>query len=228
MKFVQIIWVLAAVIGMSWAACKGKEAKKDSEAVAPASPSDVAKEPVQVSPAGETKPVESRAASQPEAAEPPVFKGPGEKLVKEIDGFSITAAPRYFGPETLYDLINGGAEVYTAFGLKEMVTADYTSKEKAGVTVTVEIYDMETQKNAKGRFAKFLEGREDKAAAGKGLPEDIASRGLLGGASASFWKDKYLVNLTLLDESEKATMESMTALGGELLPVFAKSLDDAI
>jgi hypothetical protein len=73
-----------------------------------------------------------------------------------------------------------------------------------------------------------LEGRKDPSSLGKGLPGDIAARGLMGGANASFWKDKYLVNLTLLDETDGATMETMSALGALLLPVFAKSINDAI
>ncbi len=169
--------------------------------------------------------------TQPEASpklEEPKFRGPGERLVKNIEGFKITGNPRYFGPDNLYDLINGGAEIYTELGLVEMVTADYTSENKPNTTITAEIYDMGAAKNASARFARFLEGRNDPSSAGKGLPADMVSRGILGGASATFWKDKYLINLTLLDESENSSLESMTSLGAELLPKFAKVLDNAI
>lgn len=184
------------------------------------------------------KPVETPAAEQtvaadekaPEQEKAPVaeFRGPGERLLKTVGPWTLSGIPRYFGPDTLYDLINGGAEVYTAYGLKEMVTADYTAKDTPKVTITAEIYDMGVALNAFGRFSKFLQGREDPAAAAQGLPESIGGRGLFGGGAVSFWKGPYLVNLILLDESDGATLERITALGAEVLPPIAKALDDAI
>ncbi len=156
------------------------------------------------------------------------FKGVGEHLVKTIGGFTVTAAPRHFGPDNLYTLINGGADSYVSHGLREMVTADYTSRVRPKVTVTVEIYDMAMPNQASARFSKFLQGRQDPASASKGLPVGMQGRSLLGSAQVSFWKKQYIVNATLLDESEAATTESMAALGAELLPVFAKTLDDAL
>lgn len=157
-----------------------------------------------------------------------VLRGPGQLLSRVVGKFSISSQPRYFDRTNLYNLINGGSESYISLGLKEMVTADYVSSERPKVTVTVEIYDMATPKNASARFARFLEGREDPSSAGKGLPGSMNNRGLLGAANASFWKDKYLVNITLLDESDTASQESMSALGLQLLPAFAKSIDDSI
>ena len=154
----------------------------------------------------------------------PVFEGPGEKLAKRVGEWSIKGAPRYFGPDNLYDLINGGAEVYTAYGLKKMVTADYTSEKTKEVTITAEIYDMGSALGAFGRFSKFLENKAEPATAGEGLPVTIKAQGLFGGANASFWKGSYLVNLTLLEESSTATMESAKALGEKHLPGIAEAI----
>jgi hypothetical protein len=156
------------------------------------------------------------------------FDGPGAHLVNAIAGFTITKPPRYFGPQNLYTLIDGGAEAYVSLGLAQMVTADYTSRDRATVTLTVEVYDMASPKNAERRYSKFLDGKEDPANAGKGLASSMSRRGILGTTSATFWKEKYLVNVTLLDESESATKETMAALGAELLPTFAKAIDETI
>ena len=188
----------------------GKAADKDN-----AEP----KETITISPSPASK-TEAAPAQKAEA----VFEGPGAKLITTIDEWSIKDAPRYFGPDNLYDLINGGSEVYNAYGLKKMVTADYTSDRQKGATVTVEIYDMGTVLGAFGRFSKFLEGKTDPGKAGVGLPDEIVAQGIFGGASASFYKGVYLVNLTILDESPDATMESTKAIGEKALPVISNAL----
>jgi hypothetical protein len=173
---------------------------------------------------------QEKAADEPPTTTPPkaVFEGPGKLLVKQIKAWSLSGAPRYFGPDNLYDLINGGAEVYTEYGLKKMVTADYTSAEQQGITITIEIYDMGSSLGAFGRLSRFLEGKADPKGAGDGLPDTIAQHGLFSGSNASFWKGPYLVNLTLLDESPTATMESIKAAGAKALPVIAGAVFNQI
>jgi hypothetical protein len=165
-------------------------------------------------------------AAAPTAEPPPamVFEGPGEKLVRAIGGWRIAAAPRYFGPDNLYDLINGGAEIYMQFGLVKMVTADYRDAAKPGVSVTAEVYDMGSPRGAFGRAARFLEGRRDPSGAGAGLPAAFAERGMLGDGDLVVWQDRYLVHLTLLDESPQATPEAVAAAGAEQLPRIAEAL----
>lgn len=153
-----------------------------------------------------------------------VFRGPGEKLPKTVADFSLSSAPRYFGPDNLYDLINGGAEIYVEYGLKEMVTADYRSEARKDLTVTVEVYDQGSLLGAFGRTARFLAGRVDPSDAGQGLPPALADRGVFGGSDIIYFKDRFLVHVTLLDESAEATQESIEATGKELLPQFAEAV----
>ena len=197
-------------------ACREKSSRSNSEAIAPSGPSP------------ETSEVAARKPESPAVEATFEFRGPGQHLPKAVGAFRVANAPRYFDRSNLYNLINGGSEVYISLGLKEMVTADYTSKDKPKVTVTVEIYDMASPKNASARFQKFLAGWEDPSSAGKGLPDSMTKRGLLGSANASFWKEQYLVNVTVLDESDSASKETMTLLGAQLLPEFARSIDDTI
>ncbi len=153
-----------------------------------------------------------------------VFEGPGKILVKETSDWKIASVPRYFGPNNLFDLINGGAEIYRDFGLVKMVTADFRSSPRKTLTVTVEIYDQGSQKGAFGRMARFLTGRADPSNAGQGLPPDLADKGIFSGSDLVFYKDRYLVHITLLDESPDATVESMTKAGKEILPGFAAAI----
>jgi hypothetical protein len=153
-----------------------------------------------------------------------VFEGPGEKLAQTVASWKIVSPPRYFGPDNLYDLIDGGAEIYVQFGLVKMVTAEYRDPGKPGLSVTAEIYDMGTPKGAFGRVARFLEGRRDPSGAGKGLPAAFADRGMMGDGDLVVWQDKYLVHLTLLDENPQATPEGIAAAGAEHLPRITEAL----
>jgi hypothetical protein len=157
-----------------------------------------------------------------------VFEGPGAVLPRAVGPWKIKPSPRYFGTDNLYDLIDGGADVFTRFGMTRMVTADYGDEARKQLTTTVEIYDMGGSKNAFGRVARFLAGRTEAAAAGRGLPAGLDGRGVFGGADAVFWKSRFLVHLTLLDESPSATPESMSATGREILPPFASAVAAAI
>ena len=163
-------------------------------------------------------------ASPSTAAQKMVFEGPGEKLVQEVAGWRIVSAPRYFGPENLYDLIDGGAEIYVQFGLVKMVAAEYRDAGKPGVSITAEVYDMGSPRGAFGRAARFLEGRRDPSGAGKGLPPGFAERGMMGVGDLVVWQDRYLVHVTLLDENPQATPEAIAAAGAESLPRIAEAL----
>jgi hypothetical protein len=180
-----------------------------------------------VAPAPIPAPAPAVAPPAPPAA-PMVFEGPGEKLVRELDGWKISAAPRAFGPDNLFDLIDGGAEVYVQFGLVKMVTAEYRDAGRPGISVTAEVYDMGTPRGAFGRAARFLEGKVDPSGAGKGLPEAFANRGQIGGGDLVVWQDEYLVHLTLLDERSEATSEGIEAAGAELLPKLAGAILEKI
>jgi len=157
-------------------------------------------------------------------AAPMVFEGPGGKLPRAFGEMAISAPPRYFGPDNLYDLINGGAEVYAEFGLVRMVTADYASPRRPGITVTAEVYDMGSVEGAFGRTARFLDGRQDPSTAGEGLPSAWTDRGILGAGDLVAWQDRFLVHLTLLDESATADGDSIAAAGRELLPPMAEAV----
>jgi hypothetical protein len=153
-----------------------------------------------------------------------VFEGPGEKLEQEVAGWKIAGAPRYFGPENLYDLIDGGAEIYVQFGLVKMVIAEYRDAGKPGVSITAEVYDMGSPRGAFGRAARFLEGRRDPSDAGNGLPQGFAERGMMGDGDLVVWQDRYLVHVTLLDENPQATPEAIAKAGAEHLPRIAEAL----
>ncbi|MBW2277473.1 MAG: hypothetical protein JRF63_08275 [Deltaproteobacteria bacterium] len=157
-----------------------------------------------------------------------VFEGPGALLQRQVGDWKISSPPRYFGPENLYDLINGGAEIYTEFGLKKMVTTDYKAPGKKTQTVTVEVYDMGSAEGAFGRTARFLEGLADPSDAGAGLPAELVDLGILGVGDLIFWKGKYMGHMTLLEEDPAVDIAAIAKAGKEILPVFAADVASRI
>ncbi len=155
---------------------------------------------------------------------PMTFEGPGKKLPAKIEGWEISSAPRYFGPGNLYDLINGGAEIYVQFGLVKMVTSEYRSDSLKNTAVTVEIYDMGSPLGAFGRTARFLEGLMDPSGVGEGLPSALSGKSILGDGDLVTWKDRYMIHLTLMDESPTASQESISLTGRKILPLFAAAV----
>ncbi|MBN2342679.1 MAG: hypothetical protein JXX29_16670 [Deltaproteobacteria bacterium] len=172
-------------------------------------------------------------AGEPHATKLPelaniTLQGPAQILKKTYGEWSMATAPRYFGPDNLYDLINGGSEIFVGYGFKQIATQDYKNKSRPNVTITVEVYDMGTPLGAFGRVSKYLDNMVTPGDAGKKLPEGMAERGILGDGDLVFWKEKYLVHLTLLDENPEATIESITKLSDEAVPAIGKAIYDAI
>ena len=91
------ILVFSAALGLTFA-CSSR----------PSEESDVIKEKKETD-------LDEERTTEPSDAPEAVFEGPGEMVPKTVDGFEISSNPRYFGPGNLYDLINGGAEIYAEF-----------------------------------------------------------------------------------------------------------------
>lgn len=203
-KYENFSQLIPSIIALCFvlSACSSKkpvEQRMDTEGATPAIPADAADQEM-------------------------VFEGPGKLLPQKVEGWELSSAPRYFGPDNLYDLINGGAEVFVDYGLQKMVTADYSSKDHAGKTVTAEIYDMGSPKGAFGRLSRFLFEIENPSKAGEGLPEELSTHGIMGSGDAKVWRGPYLLHLTLLDETADATEESISKTGKQVLPAFARSI----
>ncbi|MBN2529830.1 MAG: hypothetical protein JXR76_25795 [Deltaproteobacteria bacterium] len=152
------------------------------------------------------------------------FKGPGLVLQKAFDDWKIASAPRYFGADNLYDLINGGSEIFVAYGFLQIVTTDYKHSAHPSITITAEVYDMNTPLGAFGRISKYLENLASPRDAGKGLSSAMESVGILGDGDLIFWKDKYIVHLMLMDEDPEATPDSIAAFSSKVIPKMGEAI----
>jgi hypothetical protein len=106
----------------------------------------------------------------------------GEYSPREPDGT--------YDRETLFSLIDGGAEVYRSFGVRTVVSRRYG---KTGAPdILADLFDMGSARGAYGAYHHDLrEGRE----AGLGRESEMA------GGTLAFWKDRYFVSLVALGET---------------------------
>ncbi len=99
-----------------------------------------------------------------------------------------------FSPETLFDHIDGGAEVYRALNVRAVFSRTYVHEHEPDILV--DLFDMGTPSDAFGAFHN--DTRED-ASAGVGAESEISD------ASLFFWKGRFFVSVVALGHTPRAT-----------------------
>lgn len=82
-------------------------------------------------------------------------------------GIAPFSIPERFGPDTLYEKINGRADLYLSSGFASLHTQRFSLDQTAGAWVEVFVYDMATPENAFSVFS--MQRRQDAQAAGIGI-----------------------------------------------------------
>jgi hypothetical protein len=113
-------------------------------------------------------------------------------LPDKIEGWNIAENDHTYNPETLYDYINGGAELYISYGFNEVLSRRYTKYEQPDIVV--DIFDMGTSQNAYGTFSHSRETLDRTFGQGSEYAE-----GLL-----LFWKDRYFVSILTFPETAES------------------------
>jgi hypothetical protein len=112
-------------------------------------------------------------------------------LPDSLPGWEISVSEKEYTPETLYDYIDGGAELYLSYGMKGVVCSIF-QKEGIG-EIRVEVFDMGKSEDAFGVFSHTRENNEKIFGQG--------SQFFTG--ALIFWKDKYYVSVTANDDNEE-------------------------
>jgi hypothetical protein len=109
----------------------------------------------------------------------------------EVEGWKKYGSSAFYKGESLYEYINGGAEIYHEYGFEQVVVQDYINE--AGKTVSIEIFLMKDSESAFGIYS-FKTDTE-----GKKVP--VGQDGQLADYYMNFWKGAILVTLTGFDET---------------------------
>lgn len=106
-----------------------------------------------------------------------------------------------YGKETLYDYLNGGAELYFDYDIVSIASREYELPKDSGIEVS--IYDMSDAGNAFGIYSIFAYAGADRA--------DIGNDAIRTPATLDFWKGRYYCKLMAYGGAE-GTEEIMDAL----------------
>jgi hypothetical protein len=98
---------------------------------------------------------------------------------------------RSFGPDNLYEFIDGAADNFLIYGFQQVVTAEYNNPQKA--QAVLEIYQMQDPRNAFGVYASERNADSEF--------KKIGAEGYVGGTALNFWSGPYYVKITVFQES---------------------------
>jgi hypothetical protein len=99
-------------------------------------------------------------------------------------------APRMFSTQTLFEHIDGQADLFLQYGFEKSVFATYHDKKTAERRIDVDIYDMGNVLQAFGIFSRF---RSEDRSAGIGLDSSESDHYVF------FYRDKYFVAIQSSD-----------------------------
>jgi len=136
---------------------------------------------------------------------------PAQSLPQILDGWKVSTE-RTFNDSTLYDYIDGGAELFLSFGFSKVYNRIYTQPDQPDILV--DIFYMNSSYDAFGVFS-FSVGQ---------IGNDFGVQSQVANGAIVFWKDNYYVSITCYpetEESEKAATE-LARLIDKLIPEKGK------
>jgi len=121
----------------------------------------------------------------------------------EIDQWVQSDSLRIFEGRDLYLLIDGGADIYFEYGFIRAGSAHYGNT--GGNQLSLEIYEMKGPESGYGIFS-FL-------AAGTGRPASFGQAAISGEDFVIFWKGRFVVSVTALDEGGRTGLSELVRAG---------------
>lgn len=137
----------------------------------------------------------------------------GALLPKEsvLDGWTTTEGPIEYGPEDLYDYLNGAAERYLSYGFVQALHVRYEIEGDDRSGITLDLYDMGSDQ---GAFGIFSMGRRRNSPA-----FDWGAEGSAAGNAAQAWRGRIFVHGVADYEEPNA----VSALHGMIRDVTGKT-----
>lgn len=102
--------------------------------------------------------------------------------------WKIVPSPREFGPENLYEEIDGEAELFLPYGMKRLTVAHVSERSRPGEEVRVELYRMGSPRDAYGIWSQHRYPDQELL----GLP---SAEAVISDTSADFFRGDTFVRL---------------------------------
>lgn len=137
------------------------------------------------------------------AAPPAEAAAMTDAIPRAAGSYAAVESPRRYDRRTAYDYMDGGAEVYLAYGMTALWVQEYAKEGEP--LLTLNLFEMDS---AAGAFGVFTYEREDEEA-GVGQGSEY------GGGILRFWRGRHFVFAQAETETPKAR-EALLALGRAL------------
>ncbi|MFC1719246.1 DUF6599 family protein [Candidatus Poribacteria bacterium] len=121
-----------------------------------------------------------------------------------VPGWTLASPARTYDEKSIFDYINGAAELYFAYDFRAVAAAEYQDGE---TSVIIDVYDMTTPAGAFGIYSlnRYPEANY----------VDIGNEGILTDTNLDFWKGQYFCKVYSFDMSEKYQRDVVN-FGGRL------------
>jgi hypothetical protein len=133
----------------------------------------------------------------------------GARLPKQLRGWTAEPTDRLYDEKTIYSYIDGGAELYKAYNMRQCLSRRYTKAN--GPSIILDIFDMRTSNDAFGVFTHDTDGNV----------MDLGQDARFRSGWLSFWKHRYFVSI-YMEEETAAAEKAVKALGREVAAGIAK------
>jgi hypothetical protein len=116
-------------------------------------------------------------------------------LLPDVVSWKIPEAPQDYLPETLFEYINGAAEIYLSYDFKELTVGHY-EKGDSNASLILEVYDMGNEKNSFGIYSA------------ERYPDSqfisLGNQGYIEEETLNFIVGKYYIKLLCFDSGEES------------------------
>ena len=131
------------------------------------------------------------------------------RVPKQLRDWTAEPNDRLYDEKTIYSYIDGGAELYKAYNMKQCLSRRYTTAN--GPFIILDIFDMGTSNDAFGVFTHDTDGKV----------MDIGQDARFRPGWLSFWKQRYFVSIYMEGETTAAE-KAVKALAREVAAGIAK------
>ena len=147
------------------------------------------------------RPTEDAIAEAPVAVAAPVAEPTINTAVVPLEGWTVETEPQVVVGDDLFELINGGAELYHQIGFVQALAADYADGD--GRSIVLEVFEMADEQAAAAIFAE--------KAGGTGEPAQIGDEAAVESYYLNARTGQYLITITGF-ESDDVTSEAVLQL----------------
>ncbi|MDJ0762245.1 MAG: hypothetical protein QNJ97_04575 [Myxococcota bacterium] len=131
-------------------------------------------------------------------------------LPGSVHGWRALDPDREFDKDTLFDLIDGGAEVYRSLNVKKVLSRVY--QKEGAPDIFVDLFDMGSSEDAFGAYHHDI--REE-------VDPGIGQASEFQGGSLYFWRDRFFVSIVALANT-KETKAATLAIGRQISKAIGK------